>query len=53
MSDECSVCFNGPVARDGQCQECIDWLDYWESLTPEQQQKEREAMAAYTDEASG
>jgi hypothetical protein len=51
MSNECTVCFKDLAIRDGLCQDCLDWEEYWNSLTPKQQRVEIQRMARYTEEA--
>ena len=44
---DCNTCFAEPAdlrRRDGQCTECGEYLDWWNSLTPEQQQAEHDAV---------
>lgn len=46
MTIECDVCFHGDKT---QCR-CEEWETYWNSLPPEQQREELEAMGRHVEE---
>lgn len=35
---------------EDECDECASWMEYWLSLTPEQQAEEQRQMGIYVDE---
>lgn len=56
MSETCGVCHDGAAVghRWGAqvCADCLEWAEYWDSLTPEERREEYEAMNRYATEAS-
>lgn len=50
----CQICYDARAyaERNGRrvCKSCCEWWDYWEGLTPRQQEKEIESMARHIEE---
>lgn len=49
--EECALCWEELADSRGMyCQDCRNWLAYWESLTPKQKADEIAMMDAYARE---
>lgn len=51
----CATCY-GPIEsehRGDECQACAEWLAYWASRTPAEQETESAMMDAYVSDHEG
>lgn len=50
---DCEMCCQAPrVDGSTMCAGCQEWLEYWNSLTPEEQRLEDKMMAEYVEETT-